>query len=249
MLIFISLGGGNEDQMISILSWLWIALLLIGQPLAALLGRRRVATNAVPRMRLYRGSAFGIGVIGVVTLILDLAGDRRALASVVPGQSAALVAWTLVTTLACALLWVCIQWARRLRWEVLDSGYVHLLPRTGSERLVFAGLAVLAGFAEEYAIRGFSFWQLAHATGSSLLAAALTTAGFGLGHAYQGPSGILRTTLAGVILVFPVVSSGVLLPSMVGHAALDILTGFGTLPLLVAWGLLPDDGGAGRPAA
>jgi Type II CAAX prenyl endopeptidase Rce1-like len=235
--------------MISILCWLWIALLLIGQPLAALLSRRRVATNAVPRMRLYRGSAFGIGVIGVITLVLDLAGDRRALASIVRGQSVALVAWTLLTTLACALLWVGVQWARRLRWEVLDPGYVHLLPRTGSEQLAFAGLALLAGFAEEYAIRGFSFWHLADATGSSLLAAAVTTVGFGLGHAYQGPRGILRTTLAGVILVVPVVLSGLLLPSMVGHAALDILTGFGTLPLLVAWGVLPDDSGTGKPAA
>jgi Type II CAAX prenyl endopeptidase Rce1-like len=249
VLIVSALGGGNEDQMISILSWLWIALLLIGQPLAALRGRRRVATNAVPRMRLYRGSAIGIGGIGVVTLILDLADDRRALGSVVRGRSVALVAWTLVTTLACALLWVGVQWARRLRWEVLDPGYVHLLPRTGSERLAFAGLALLAGFAEEYAVRGFSFWHLADATGSLPLAAAVTTAGFGLGHAYQGPTGILRTTLAGIILVVPVVFSGLLLPSMVGHAALDTLTGFGTLPLLVAWGLLPDDGGSGKPAA
>ena len=86
--------------MIGILSWFWIALLLVGQPLAAFLGRKTVAAQIAPRLRLYRGSATGIVAIGVVTLILDLGGRQRTLASVAPHLSSTLVIWSILTPLA-----------------------------------------------------------------------------------------------------------------------------------------------------
>lgn len=235
--------------MISVLSWLWIVLLLVGQPLAAFSGRHRLAATLPPRMRLYLSSAFGIAVIGAITLILDLLGDRNALSSVAPGAPGTLAKWTLLTTLACAALWSAIQLARRMRWDVPGPGYLHLLPRTRAERFAFVGLALLAGLAEEFAFRGFSYQLLRAATGSALIAAVVTTLGFGLGHAYQGVVATIRTTLAGAILVIPVVLMGALLPSMVAHAALDILTGLGTLPLLADWGMLPPDGAVGVPGS
>jgi membrane protease YdiL (CAAX protease family) len=128
-----------------------------------------------------------------------------------------------------------------MRWEVPSAAYFHFLPQTGAERLAFVALSLIAGFAEEYAIRGFCLGNLSTATGSLLLAAAITTVGFGLGHAYQGFSGTIRTTLAADNPVVPVMTSGFLLPSMLAHATLDVLSGLGTLPLLSAWGVLPRD--------
>ena len=48
---------------------------------------------------------------------------------------------------------------------------------------------------------------------------------FGLGHAYQGPGGVLRTGVVGLVMGLLVLSTGSLLPAMLVHAVLDITSG------------------------
>lgn len=227
--------------MVAVFSWIWIVLLLVVQPLLAFRGRHRVAERTDPRMRLYLGSAAGIALIGLISLGLDVAGDRYAVRSVLTGRIGEIVGWSLMTAVAMLALWLAIQWARKEGWEVPTPGYVHLLPRTGAERVMFAGLSVIAGVGEEFAFRGLALGLLAGATGSVTVAAVIVTVAFGLGHAYQGPSGVIRTGLAGTVLVIPVLATGALIPSIVGHAVLDLLSGLATRRVLQVWGVLGPD--------
>ena len=48
---------------------------------------------------------------------------------------------------------------------------------------------------------------------------------FGLLHVYQGPLGILRTATLGGLLAWGFLATGSLWPSIVAHAALDVLLG------------------------
>ena len=48
---------------------------------------------------------------------------------------------------------------------------------------------------------------------------------FGVGHAYQGVSGIAKTTLIGAILAALTYASGTLLPAIVLHVAVDAING------------------------
>jgi membrane protease YdiL (CAAX protease family) len=77
-------------------------------------------------------------------------------------------------------------------------------PLVGNESLLVVSLLVswtLAAFGEEFAYRGYLLPRLARAGGSTraawLLGLVVTSALFGLGHVYQGPSGIVTTALSG----------------------------------------------------
>jgi membrane protease YdiL (CAAX protease family) len=100
-----------------------------------------------------------------------------------------------------------------------------LLPRTGRERLVFLGVALSAGIAEELVFRGFLIPALNAATDSLWLSVALSSCAFGLIHSYQGASGALRATFLGLLLALPFVTTGSVLPGMAAHTALDIVGG------------------------
>jgi membrane protease YdiL (CAAX protease family) len=48
---------------------------------------------------------------------------------------------------------------------------------------------------------------------------------FGLLHAYQGPLGMMRTALLGLLLAASLLLSGSIWPAITAHVALDLLGG------------------------
>lgn len=102
---------------------------------------------------------------------------------------------------------------------------LFLLPRTRRERLLFVGVSLSAGIAEELVFRSFLIPALQAATDSLWLAVAFSSFAFGLIHSYQGTSGALRASALGLLLAVPFVATGSVLPSMAAHAALDIIAG------------------------
>ena len=114
--------------------------------------------------------------------------------------------------------------SRRFGWRETEA--VHaIMPETGREKGLFAALSVTAGFSEEVVFRAYLPAFLMPWTGS-YLAGALPVAGvFGFLHAYQGRHGIVRTTVIGVVMAAGVAWTGSLWPSILAHAALDLLFG------------------------
>lgn len=100
-----------------------------------------------------------------------------------------------------------------------------LIPRTSDEKIAFAGLSISAGIAEELVFRGFLIAAVIRAGGSLGAAAAVSVAAFALTHAYQGVTGVIRVALLGVIVTAPLLMTGSLYPSMLAHAALDLVAG------------------------
>ncbi len=105
---------------------------------------------------------------------------------------------------------------------VREVGY--MMPHTTRDSRWFSGLSVTAGVCEEIIYRGYLLayfgtwfdWPLA------LLFSSLV---FGLGHAYQGPAGVLKTALVGATFGWLVLSTGSVWASMVLHAAVDWTAG------------------------
>ncbi|MEV5824353.1 CPBP family intramembrane glutamic endopeptidase [Spirillospora sp. NPDC052242] len=97
-------------------------------------------------------------------------------------------------------------------------------PRTPGERGWALAMAVTAGVCEEIVYRG-----LLIALGVGVLglgpktAAALALALFVLGHAYQGPRGMLLVAVAGYSLTYLYLSSGSLVLPIVVHVLIDVL--------------------------
>jgi len=105
----------------------------------------------------------------------------------------------------------------------LVPDFTALIPTTGRERWLFAVVAISAGICEEIVFRGWLLYVLhrlggLNGTALILIGAAL----FGLCHIYQGVTGVIGTTLAGVLLAALYVATGTLLVPMVLHSLIDV---------------------------
>jgi membrane protease YdiL (CAAX protease family) len=98
------------------------------------------------------------------------------------------------------------------------------LPQTDPELRSFYRVSVTAGIVEEIVYRGFVLWYLGWFM--PLWAAVIVSSvAFGLGHIYQGMSGMLRTGLLGLAFgIFYVVTGSIWLP-IIAHVLLDALQG------------------------
>ena len=107
-----------------------------------------------------------------------------------------------------------------------ETRLVHqLMPVTGKEKRLFAGLSLCAGFGEEMAYRGYALTALVLATGSATLALIVTSATFGVLHAYQGLIGVVRTGVVGLIMGAAFLHTGSLWPPIVAHTLIDLVAG------------------------
>jgi membrane protease YdiL (CAAX protease family) len=120
-----------------------------------------------------------------------------------------------------------------------------LLPHTTAELRWFLALSLTAGICEELVFRGYFIRTLAPWLGW-WGAAALGALCFGLLHAYQGRSGVVRTAVVGAALTLVTAATRSLVPAMALHALVDVGSG------LVTWLALreaPGDASAIAPEA
>jgi membrane protease YdiL (CAAX protease family) len=99
-----------------------------------------------------------------------------------------------------------------------------IAPHSSTEQRVFVLLSFTAGICEEILFRGLLLAILAAAVGT-WPAVILSSAIFGLGHAYQGWTGIGKTTAAGLVMALLAVGSGSLFIPMLLHAIGDLTSG------------------------
>jgi len=85
----------------------------------------------------------------------------------------------------------------------------------GSIKLLLVFLAlnwVLAAFGEELVWRGYALPRVAQFCGSGarawVIALLIVNLGFGLAHFYQGPSGVIQATVAGILLGMLYIATG-----------------------------------------
>ena len=100
----------------------------------------------------------------------------------------------------------------------------NIAPQTRTERRLFDMVSITAGVCEEILYRGLLLATLVSLVGT-WPAVAISSLIFGLGHAYQGISGIAKTGLVGLGLALLTVSSGSLFIAIVLHAVIDLTSG------------------------
>jgi len=98
-----------------------------------------------------------------------------------------------------------------------------LVPHTTAEYRWFLGLSVIAGICEELLYRGFLVWALQGWIGLGW-AAVVSVIVFGAGHAYQGKD-VVRPILAGAALEGIALLTRSILPGILVHAMLDVMSG------------------------
>jgi membrane protease YdiL (CAAX protease family) len=97
-------------------------------------------------------------------------------------------------------------------------------PQTDAELRLFSFVSVTAGICEEILYRGLLLGAFVPLTGT-WGALALSTIVFGLGHAYQGAAGAVKSVVVGLVLGLLTVFSGSLFTAVVLHAVIDLTSG------------------------
>lgn len=152
--------------------------------------------------------------------------------------------------LAVAVAALAPRWREQVRRR---DRFVHLVaPRTPGERLLWAGVSVSAGVAEELAYRGVLFAILAPIVGvpGGIL---LTALAFAAGHLAQGWQAAPVVFAFAVGFQLLVLASGTLVIAMAVHAAYDLIAGLAIGHLAERDGYpvdpLPPEGPRARTAA
>lgn len=235
LLLLIILGSAVVWAASGELRWpvrLMTTLLLVPFPAALILQARLLGDPAdLPRLSVYASSGVSQLLLALFALAAARAGGFRpyALGLAVPGSWTTQLAWAGAVTLVAVGLNLASEWLGIRESRLL----FHLLPRTAREKLAFLALSLGAGICEEIVFRGFLITALSAASGSLLLALLISSAAFGVVHAYQEPSGVARATLLGLVLAAPFVITGSLAAAMLAHAAIDVIGGFWLGPRLM----------------
>jgi hypothetical protein len=136
------------------------------------------------------------------------------------------VAGTLIVVLITVLQWRGIrdpaEAHARVRRRV--QHIERMLPHDARELRWFGAVAITAGICEELLYRGYLIWYLQHWLP---LAFAIGVAAiiFGVGHFYQGPRGVLLTTVVGAFMAGVYLVTGSLFACMALHALMDLYSG------------------------
>lgn len=216
-----------------------LAALLVAVPAFATAQLPLVEGVRIERLPAYWGSIAALWMIGSACWLV---GSRRGGAEalgLVALPAYPLIAWSVWLTLAGIL--IILAFREIAVWTGVQESPVlrDLLPRTRQEKGVFGLLSLAAGVGEEIAYRGYAISMLVPLLGV-WLSVVLTSAIFGLLHAYQGWLGTMRTALMGGVLAWGFLASGSLWPAIVAHTAIDLLAG-----IVLGERLLPPSGPVG----
>jgi membrane protease YdiL (CAAX protease family) len=215
--------------MVTWLGALWIAAMVGPLPWAGAVAYRKLKAGTLSRRAGYWMTIGFELLYGLAALAYAaLARSGGPVLPLTSPMAAPLGAWSEVVpgVLGGALIGLLLPIAvPRIRQKLLEQGgdVAALLPRTASERWLFAAVAISAGVCEELLYRGF-LWHflslhLAVPLGVRMVIAALL---FGWGHVYQGVRGVLGTAAIGAgMLVLFLVTGSLLLP-IVLHALVDL---------------------------
>lgn len=207
---------------------LFVALLLVGVPLLALLQPDDREMVLPPRLALYVSAIVGVWVLAALTLlVLWVEGVPAIAVGLHAPELDQLIGWTVAATVGALLGNLLVsRIAARLGLRESRLTY-HLMPRTARERRLFLGVSVSAGICEELTYHGFLLAGLTGWLGNGWWAAAIANLAFGVLHGYQGQAGVIRAGLMGYVLSLPVIVGAGLWPAMAAHFLVNALLGLG----------------------
>jgi membrane protease YdiL (CAAX protease family) len=232
----LALGFATDLPLLDVLA---LPVFLVVFPALALAQTPFLAYIRFERIPAYLSSGLTILIMGGLAMGLAMLGPGIEAAGIAPLPVGTFLVWTVGLTAAAVLGSIAFRpleagaWRRSPR-GTLDEGMIDaLLPRTGEERRLFAGLSLAAGWGEEMTYRGYVPAVIILAGMDPWAAMAVAAGAFGFLHAYQGPVGVVRTALLGMLFGAPVILTGSLLPAMAAHALVDLVLGLVVGPALL----------------
>ena len=220
---------------LDILTWILMAVLTIAVPIMGRIDLRSLRTaldrgESDARLKAYeRGILFQWGFSLLLAIFWIASGRSLGAAGLVPGIGFWEIFFGALAVAATAgFAWQIRRTTndpQQLRDVREQIGEIEIIaPHTDRELKRFGWLSITAGICEEFIYRGILLGLLASSLGV-WPAILISSVVFGIGHSYQGPVGVLRTGVVGLIMALVVTLTGSLFVAMVAHAVIDIVQG------------------------
>ncbi|MEX2528781.1 MAG: type II CAAX endopeptidase family protein [Gemmatimonadota bacterium] len=217
--------------------YLLILLLLVVLPILAVAQARMMPQGEVAPLPAYYSSLVLLAVLGTLAFIVGRGALGWSGMGLWPLPAfGVLLAWSVGLTGVGVLILFAFRQLMRVMGIEEAPLLRQLLPRSTKEKWVFAVLSLAAGIAEEMSFRGFLIPALMGMSLGAGWALLVSSAAFGMVHAYQGWTGFFRTGILGGFLGFSLLHTGSLWPAMVAHTLIDLLAGLVLPPWLVGEG-------------
>lgn len=142
--------------------------------------------------------------------------------------SEALLPGIVGAVILCGLHWLNLRRVGKMEGpapELMKKIASRVFPSSFIEFLPYIALALTAGVCEEFLYRGFAMAALQNVGLPTWSVVLLTALMFGLAHSYQGKSGIVGTSLLGLVFGVFRLLTGTLIPVAMWHATVDIVAG------------------------
>lgn len=206
-----------------LINLLYVIFLLAVVPMLSYRTTRREEIAAMPRTALYFSAALSQWLLTLLTVFVVVFTSAPIDGLHAPGW-AVFTRWT-AGLLGAALAGIGVGILLERLGLLPGESYLvkRLIPHTTGEKLwALLIVAPTAGICEEFIFRGYLLANVKVLTHSLPLAWALSSAAFGLCHAYQNPAGAARATLLGALLAAPVVLAHSLYPAVAAHFLIDV---------------------------
>lgn len=206
----------------NLINSLFMVFLIVAVPVLSFASTRPEALLLLPRKSLYVSAAFSEWVLAALTaLVISLTGAGFWGFAAIPW--AVFARWTVgLTGASFAGIGVALLLESMGLWPAESALVLRLIPQTRQEKLLAVlVLAPTAGVCEEFVYRGYLLPELASRFHSVAFAWVVSSLAFGLCHAYQKFSGVVRAALLGALLAAPVVLAGSLYPAIAAHFLID----------------------------
>lgn len=130
-----------------------------------------------------------------------------------------LLAWTAGTLAALLVAWVAASLLFGEHLKIVEA--LTRRPEGLAHWLLWLGLALTAGFTEEFVMRGYGMGLLMRLGANRWVTAVGMSVLFGILHVYQGPHAVPLLALWGFLFAVPFVVTGSLWPGILAHALVD----------------------------
>ena len=238
--------------MMEIALWAVILFAAVYEPIVGYIGFRRFKIKAEEsekaRSRYYVNVMAGLWVPAIFIIFLTATTEIRrediglalpAVNTATLGPWATYITFGLILIYTASLLYYLIGYRLsekiRITWneasvkELGDSGFKELLPVTADEKKLWNYVSLTAGVTEEIIYRGFLIFAFSHLFPGFPIWLVILSASvlFGLAHTYQGITGVVKTTIVGVLFSILYIGLGSIVPIILLHFLLDYMAKLG----------------------
>jgi membrane protease YdiL (CAAX protease family) len=186
-------------------------LTLFGIPILNVFSVKRIKSSSYNDRSKERGYLLIYAIYWILTLPIILTGRTNYTSPELSFNTFwHVLIWLLIAYLifTVVLPFVLLPFVRTLREKVSENYDAKLYPVTNKQQLMFIGVTITVGICEEIIFRGFLQHYAVSLGISEIVAFVIVSVIFGAGHFMQGLSGVISSTIFGLIMGYLYFTTG-----------------------------------------